>query len=259
MREQIKDSWFRCFQAELDKKTENPLINIASNKLFKLQNKYQNLIKIFLANSQKLTDQYFTIQPLGSILLSQKGIALAVHLSKNSSNLFKEFRPKTGQSWQEESFGTNALSISLELRERVIFASNENYLFKLHDFKTIAQPLEIDNNPAAFLLMLTNKEYNSEKLELLHELLITRIKRDFQQLEKLKNNTQLSLTEISKLILELSANGLTIKETSQRLDLSEAAIKYHRNKICQQLHAANISQAVAKSIKYGVLNLNAIS
>ncbi len=54
-------------------------------------------------------------------------------------------------------------------------------------------------------------------------------------------------------ILRLVAQGLTYKETGDRLDITEAAVKYHMGEITSRLHLANRAQAVAYAVELGLM------
>lgn len=63
------------------------------------------------------------------------------------------------------------------------------------------------------------------------------------------------LTPRDREILKLMKNGLTVKEASKRLFLSESTIKTHLRSIYQKLKVANRAQAVSKAIEKGYLEL----
>lgn len=67
-----------------------------------------------------------------------------------------------------------------------------------------------------------------------------------------KDQAQSPLTEQQLLILELVAQGVTYKEVGETLGLSERTIKYHMERIIEQLHLTNRSQAIAYAVSKGL-------
>jgi DNA-binding NarL/FixJ family response regulator len=59
------------------------------------------------------------------------------------------------------------------------------------------------------------------------------------------------LTPRQRQVLEMIAEGLTYKETGERLHVSENTVKYHMGEILQRLHAKNREQVVAYALRSG--------
>ncbi|AZO93284.1 LuxR C-terminal-related transcriptional regulator [Halocella sp. SP3-1] len=254
----LNNSWVRCFKMGLPKQLEHPQYYADSLILEEESKKHLSLIQNFTKYVNKIADKYYLENSL-FILANQQGINLKTVYPIGLKEKVSKMRIKEGCYFTEKSCGTNAISMAMEYKETVVFNGDENYCYFLQKWQSIATPISYPKDKQCFLGILTLGKNHREKFRILLELLQTKLSK------KLNENTipshynqGKSLTNIRESVLTLSANGLTIKEISQKLNLSEAAIKYHRTKACQQLCAANITQAIAKSIKFGYISLNTI-
>ena len=90
--------------------------------------------------------------------------------------------------------------------------------------------------------------------------LAAKVLAEFARLEKEREAREAFNRELSALltprqveILKLVAQGLTYKEIGDRLDISEAAVKYHMGEITARLHLENRAEAVAYAAKLGLV------
>ena len=88
--------------------------------------------------------------------------------------------------------------------------------------------------------------------------LAAKILTEFSRLEQKQDAMKLSAVKIDLLsvrqteILKFVASGLTYKEISNQMNLSESAIKYHMGEITSRLHLENRAQAIALASKMGL-------
>lgn len=253
----LKNSWFRCYQMGISKKINFPQETAAKEVLEQSYSSNKKLINIFNHNVDYIVQNYHSDDNC-YLLFDEKGILIKSYIPENSKKISYLNNLTEGVYFTEKSCGTNSVSLAMETEETICFLGDENYCEFLQKWVSIAAPVKI-NNKNAYLCILNNNlnKNKKEDLKLILELLRSKITNDLNSVDYYKDNDD-SLTEIRSKILKLSANGLTIREISQNLNLSEAAIKYHRNKICQKLCAANIVQAIARSIKMGYLHLDTI-
>lgn len=253
----LKNSWFRCYQMGISKKINFPQETAAKEILEQSYNSNEKLVNIFTHNVEYIVQNYH-LDSNCYLLFDEKGILIKSYIPEKIKKTIHLHNLTEGVYFTEKSCGTNSVSLAMETGETVYFLGDENYCEFLQKWMSIATPVKINNNNAYLCILNNNLNKNKEEdLKLILELLRSKITNDLNSINYYKENND-SLTEIRSKILNLSANGLTIKEISENLNLSEAAIKYHRNKICQKLCAANIVQAIARSIKMGYLNLDTI-
>ena len=253
----LKNSWFRCYQMGISKKINFPQETAAREILEQSHNSNEKLIKTFNHNVEYIVKNYH-LDNNCYLLFDEKGILIKSYIPKKIKKISYLDKLKEGVYFTEKSCGTNSVSLAMETEETVCFLGDENYCEFLQHWMSITAPVKTNNKSAYLCILNDNLTKNKkEDLRLILELLRSKITNDLNSINYYKENSD-SLTEIRSKILKLSANGLTIKEISENLNLSEAAIKYHRNKICQKLCAANIVQAIARSIKMGYLHLDTI-
>lgn len=253
----LKNSWFRCYQMGISKKINSPQ-EIAAKEILKQScDSNKNLINIFQNHVDYIIRNH-NLENNCYLLFDKNGILIKLYIPEKFKKISFLHNITEGVYFTEESCGTNSVSIAMETENTVCFLGDENYCEFLQSWMSIAAPIKLNNNTAYLCILNNNLNKNNKKdLKLILELLRSKISSDLNSINYHKEVND-SLTEIRSKILKLSANGLTIKEISESLNLSEAAIKYHRNKICQKLCAANIVQAIARSIKMGYLNLDTI-
>jgi transcriptional regulator of acetoin/glycerol metabolism len=253
----LKNSWFRCYQMGISKKINCPQENAAKEILEQSYQSNEKLINVFNHNVEYIVQNYNFAHNC-YLLFDENGILIKSYIPEDLKNISYLHNLNEGVYFTEKSCGTNSVSLAMETEETVCFLGDENYCEFLQKWISIASPIKI-NNKKAYLCILNSSlnENKKEDLKLVLELLLSKITNDLNAITYPTEDNN-SLTEIRSNILKLSANGLTIKQISENLNLSEAAIKYHRNIICQKLCAANIVQAIARSIKMGYLHLDTI-
>lgn len=67
------------------------------------------------------------------------------------------------------------------------------------------------------------------------------------------NNDSIKLTPREQEIMEWAAEGKTNWETAQILEISEHTVVFHRKRIFRKLDASNVTTAVAKCIRRGLI------
>lgn len=255
MLENLKNSWFRCYQMGISKKINEPLKSADRSVLEKSHQKNKNLIEIFEKNIKTVVDN-FQLKDNCFFLFDNNGILIKSYIPAELSKITVLHNLTEGSYFTENSCGTNPVAMAMETKKSVCFLGEENYCDFLQEWISAAAPIKNYTAGSAYLY-ITDLSKNRDKLEIILELLLSKIENELNSFYDFEDNDE-SLTEIRENILRLSANGLTIKEISENLNLSEAAIKYHRTIICQKLSAANIVQAIARSIKMGYLRLDTI-
>jgi DNA-binding CsgD family transcriptional regulator len=71
--------------------------------------------------------------------------------------------------------------------------------------------------------------------------------------ETIENIQRSQLTERQLEVLEMVAGGLTYKETGAALGLTERTVKYHMEKIMEQLHFKKRAQVIAYAVQIGLI------
>jgi len=257
---EIKESWYRCYTNKISKTLNEPLLYVEDDELQILRKNNKDLIDIFLNNSKKLVRKYCHIGGI-LILTDKKGVLLS-HYTQNEKNFNLENDwLRNGIIFSEKSFGTNAVSMTMETDSIIHLNGDEHYCYFLHNWEFISLPIKCDKKIYGYLAIANQDNNFNNKIYIFLDLLHTKISSELKEeeiLPFLKKRKNLNLSGMSKNILILSANGVSIKNISKRLNVSVSTVKYHRKKIFGELNASGIPNAIAKAIKYGYLSLTDI-
>lgn len=258
---QIKNSWFRCFEKGLSKKLKGPQNYSGTRQLKQQQERNGILIQVFEDQALEIAEKYRLTKPL-IILANRQGLILTRIYSKEIAGEVERSGLKEGVYLTEASCGTNAVAMAMESGKTVYLNEEAHYCHFLQNWKSVSAPIKLGNEVAGYLGLFIFHNRHDQQLLILFELLLTRIMINYRErhLNLLQRiSRKVALSEQQKQVLKLSAMGYSIREISRKLYISQATVKYHRMKVCEQLGAANITHAIAKAIKYGFLDVNTIN
>jgi transcriptional regulator with PAS, ATPase and Fis domain len=137
----IVDSWERCYSRNINPETNH--LNACTDEQFKIIKK--NSLTIYAYSNQFISNlkEYQNNHSMGFALFDKEGWLLKIY----GSNSFlqwaksKNIIPKT--NWNEESAGTNAVSIGLSLNMPYFLENNYNFCKNLKDISISFAPLSL--------------------------------------------------------------------------------------------------------------------
>ena len=245
-REKILLSWKQCYKKGIEKDIDE--INKRANEAELTQRRKRNkeLIEIFNDNVENLLEKYTVRNTV--FLLTDKDMVLISKREKIKKDC--PIKISEGDHFDEETCGTNAISLASELRDKVLLKGDDHYCYLFQELGCIAAPIIVNQKIIAFLdLSVLNREIR-EKDKMLFDLLYQAINLEISKLAIEVEEAILNKKE--KRILKLSAKGYSIKEIAKKMILSSSTIKYYRTNICKKLEAENITHAVAKVLKNSI-------
>lgn len=158
-----------------------------------------------------------------------------------------------------ESSGTNALSISMELKKAVNTLPQHHYckfLSKVHLFST---PFWLSYNSVFYILLAALNQPIKKELIAITELLVYQIVNEYMVRTKTVISSckkeQVKLNKKQLAVLQLLANGMTDKAVAAEMGLSFDTIKYHKKNIFRELNANCTIEAVVKAIKLNLIEV----
>lgn len=251
MKKMIRLSWNRCKERGLSKDILMPCIVLTNREFGLLSNNNQLLISIFNTSIEQIkhsiTGRYLFL------LTDVQGVLLAIGSSKQIEQQVKESGIKPGTSFAEESCGTNAISLAVELKKPVYIRPEQHYCQFLKKWYCYAIPLYIDKNIAGYLDISTIDQMMKKELTVITELLAYQIITEYEKIvrnktESVKNEIKSQLTEQQLEILKLLVKGYTEKAIASELHLGICTIKYHKSNIFKKLGVNSCTQAISKAV-----------
>jgi len=255
--ELLKDSWYRCYKKNINKKLNKFNKYVSQNELKKIKNDNNYLVKLFMKQIKLLTAKYVSDKSYLFLLTDSDGVLMAKHFC-NYNEKESNFQLKEGAYFTEDSCGTNAISLAINTNNIVHLKGDEHYCDCFYDWESIATPIIVNKKVVAYLNMSIFDREIAEIDNMLFELLLSKLVAQMTKIIFFSGQEKIILNELTEEILKLSAIGHTITEISAILHISHSAVKYHRSKVCDFLEAKNLYHAITKAIKYRCLDLKKI-
>lgn len=167
-------------------------------------------------------------------------------------------------SFVEESSGTNAISMSIYLKEPVYISSEHNFCRFLTDWNCYTIPLQIQANGKIIFYYLSLVSLNkplAKELKVITDLMGYRIVNEFIKKVNKENSSYINnicISKRQKAVLKLIAQGMTDSSIALTLGCSFGTIKYHKQNIFRKLNVSCSTEAVVKALKLNLLSLNEI-
>lgn len=166
-----------------------------------------------------------------------------------------------GMSFVEKRSGTNAIGLSLILKEPVITLPHHHFCNYLKKWSYYAIPLQVGEKIIGCIAVATiSPPLTGELMVILHLLaykLLNEHKKMLQKKEPAPGRKN-HLTAKQLAVLKLMAKGLTDKSMAQELGLNIGTIKYHKQNIFRIMEVNCTVEAVVKALKFSLLSLEEI-
>jgi transcriptional regulator of acetoin/glycerol metabolism len=257
MEEKIYLSWDRCIKNGLSKSISKPKIKLPSIEFQSLYQKHKQLISIFKDCIRKI--KYSITGQYAFMLIDAQGILLEVDSSKQIQQQFKKYHIKPGMSFAEESCGTNAISMAMELQTAVYMKPEQHYCNFLKQWYCYATALHIGSEIIGYLDVSTVGQVMQKELMAITELLPYEIVYEFHR--KTEGHRDSSDKEAVKLtsrqleILQLMAEGHNEKEIAQALYISIRTVKFHKANMYKILGVERSEEAIVKALQKKLISV----
>lgn len=247
-------SWDNCIKKGLPRDIEKPILVLSKEKLkIELSNKKNKI--------QKFNDfMYRHIDAIKNVnsdycflLVNENGCLLTAKYRSGTIENRLGYRSflTPGSLFNEESIGTNAVSLAKILKRPVYIYPGFHYCNKLKNLYVYCIPIVNRNKPIGFISVVSGRQPIDKVLESFSNLLAVNVfSEHFSRGEAgMKDScAEAQLTEKQNIILRMIAEGHPDKYISQELNLSLATIKYHNKAIFKKLNATSRVDAVVKAI-----------
>ncbi|PRX20630.1 regulatory LuxR family protein [Orenia metallireducens] len=247
------ESLGKCLKLGLKKDLSSPRIRLEENKLREELNKKKLLISIFRESINEIND--CVDQNHIFLLINSQGFLLDVISKKLEDNCFL----KAGISFAEDSIGTNAISLAMNLKEEIYLISEEHYCNFFKEWNCFALPIWIEGDIVGYIDISV---IDSQMKDLQKGLIAFGLLLRENIIQKYKLNKEFKLldgvlrvTKVQKEILKMTINGYTEQDIAEKLCCSNSAVKYHKKKIKNSLNTDNIFKAIIKAIKTGIISV----
>ena len=246
---EIRKSLERCRYIKLSKEILRPTQYLPKKQLLSRLEGNQLLIQIFQNCTADIIDlikgnYMFKLYDVDGYLLTWKA---SDQLPKN----LLEVSLFVGMSIREESFGTNAVSLAMDLKRPVYIEPEQHYTHLMNSWCGCAIPLKKAELVVGYLCISSYTQLLTVEaiaiLQLLAQLIIENMCNRHVEYAKMH------LTYQQQMVLSLSCQGLTEKAIAMEMRLSTNTIKYHKRNIFRILDVNCMTEAVATAIKLGLL------
>lgn len=192
------------------------------------------------------------------LLFSEEGYLLSIKYKPGIDERWYEFKDffKPGVSFNEESIGTNSVSLAMLLRQAICCQSEFHYCSKLKFWNDYCVPIVCTGSITGYIAVVSIYHPISNALKGFADLLVINLYGDESSKTCKKYSCDIVPTELSSrqnLILRMLAQGFSDEQISHELELSLATVKYHNQIIFKKLNASTRVDAVVKAIIYNKL------
>ncbi|MEG6565535.1 LuxR family transcriptional regulator [Thermoanaerobacterium saccharolyticum] len=197
----------RCASIGLKNSINFPLVTLNKEDLKVKMDKNIELINVFrncignIINAAK--EKYMFL------LIDQGGCLLTLVCNNNVYNSYiDKFGFRIGTYFTENSLGTNAISMAINVKRCVFLTPQDHYCDILKKWYCIASPLIIDEKTIGYFDVSTIEHDMAEEMVALTELLVYQIENEYKKIIRNKDRTNIIKFSKEQLkILKLIAKG----------------------------------------------------
>lgn len=240
----------RCLKKNVRKNRSKPKIRLKKEEIEELE-KNRILISIFNEIIEEIKDYSLNCSFL---LINSDCTLLEMHGNDNDKYKLKKLDINRGISFKEESCGTNAISLAIDLKKNTYLSSEDHYCDFLKELDFCALPLFFNEKVIGCLATSTIKRPIKGELIVIQLLLKKEITRRYKDKIINEHNAKINLSKEQRKILFFLVQGLTEEAMTNKLCCSKSAIKYHKQEIKKKLKAVSIGQAIAKAVELRIIS-----
>ncbi|ABR47272.1 regulatory protein, LuxR [Alkaliphilus metalliredigens QYMF] len=257
MKKEVQESWKRCEEIGLSPQISIPRIILRNEKIKLLLNENKLLVSSF--RDAVVCIKNIFKEEYAFFLVDQQGILLATERSGQIGREKEMLQIKPGISFVEESYGTNAISMAIQLEKPVHMRPEEHYSEHLKGLYCFAIPLNVDDEIIGYLDVSTINQKITEEMITITELLpykiIEEYKKQIKNIEKAFKRESSKLTTKQLQILQLMIKSYTEDEIGKELHVSINTVKYHKKSIFSKLNVRSSREAIIKALHVKVVSL----
>jgi transcriptional regulator of acetoin/glycerol metabolism len=250
---EILFSYKKCLEIGLTKSIVTPLISLGEEELKRKLQENKKLIEVFRKcvnrAHTKLKKKYIFL------LVDSEGYLLDILYNKKIYKDITDLGIRRGTSFKEESCGTNAISLAMKLKQPIYLKPEEHYCDIFKQWYCIATPFYIDNQIVGYLDISIIEHNMADEMIGFIDLLVYKIVNEYKREMDLESQEDLEkLTDKQIEIIKKCAKGYTELAISMELGLKPSTVKYHKKEIIKKLRVKNLQQAIAKAIKFNLID-----
>ena len=169
------------------------------------------------------------------------------------------FQP--GFCFEETHAGTNAAALSVKTREPAWTAPRQNYCSLLTGCALYSVPAPAKHLSVILALITTQKQLSGWPVALLRQLICSMdlAIRQTPTPPRQANRPAIRLTVRQRAVLQYIAQGMTDRQISLELHISQETVRYHKKNLYHLLNAENAVQMAVTALRLGLLSLEEIT
>ncbi len=258
--DEILASWRRCLTIGVDNTSGIAGAAINKEALQAALEENSVLVSIF-SNLGSDFEELSLKNNLVLMLVNSCGLILKKKCCRNLVRRLEKNVIKEGMSFSEKMIGTNAVSLSMKLRQAVYTIPQHHYSELLKEMFLYAIPLNYNGEDLGFLVLCRLYQDIEINLKILGDLAAYKLVNEFKsekQKSLLSDSKNYILTKKQLEILKMMAKGLPDKIIAFNQGISINTVKYHKKFIFRKLDVECTAQALIKCIKLKLLSLEEI-
>lgn len=164
---------------------------------------------------------------------------------------------KLGFCFAETHAGTNAAALSIKTKEPAWTAPRQNYCALLTGCALYSVPAPTERMSVTLALITTQKQMSGWPVALLWQLICS-MELALQQTtppSRQPDRSAIRLTVRQHAVLQCITQGMTDRQISLELHISQETVRYHKKNLYHLLNAENAVQMAVTALRQGLLSL----
>ncbi|WHE07772.1 LuxR C-terminal-related transcriptional regulator [Thermoanaerobacterium thermosaccharolyticum] len=245
----------RCASIGLKNSINFPLVTLNKECIKAKLNENMELINVFRNCISNIIDA--VKEKYIFLLTDQNGCLLSLLCDNNVYRHIDKFGFKIGTYFTENSLGTNAISMAINVKRCVFLTPQDHYCDILKKWYCIASPLIIDEKTIGYLDVSTIEHNMAEEMVALTELLVYQIENEYKKI--IGNEDRTNIIKFSKeqlKILKLITKGYKDSAIASELKISINTVNYHKRNIFKKLGVLSTREAIVKAIQMHLVEID---
>lgn len=165
-----------------------------------------------------------------------------------------------GFCFAETHAGTNAAALSIMTREPAWTAPRQNYCSLLTGCALYSFPASVEHQSVILALITTQKKLSNWPFALLRQFICSMdlVPRQTPLPPRQADRPAIRLTVRQRAVLQYITQGMTDRQISLELHISQETVRYHKKTLYRLLNAENAVQMAVMALRMGLLSLEEI-
>lgn len=166
-----------------------------------------------------------------------------------------------GFCFAEAHAGTNAVALSVKTGEPAWTVPRQNYCPLLTECALYSVPAPAGHLSVILTLITTQKQMSGWPVALLRQLICSMdlALRQASPPPRQAGRPAIRLTGRQRAVLQYIAQGMTDRQISLELHISQETVRYHKKNLYRLLNAENAVQTAVTALRLGLLSLEEVS